>query len=166
MKNKHVKRLILAALFMSLTIVLTLFVYIPIGSQGGYINLGDSIIVVTSITLGPIYGMIVGAIGSAIADLILAPSYAIFTFIIKGIEGLLIGVTYKLIKNKFGLLLSSIIGLSFMVIGYYFVGVIMYESFVLPFIDTFFNFLQMVFCLLVSQVIFFTIGKYLNRFVN
>ena len=162
MKKTFIKKLILASLFMALTIVLTAFVYIPIGSQGGYINLGDSIIVISSITLGPVYGMIVGSVGSMIADLIVAPQYAIFTFVIKGIEGLLIGLLYKANKKKIGIFISSLIGLSFMVIGYYFVGVLMYESFVLPLIDTLFNLIQLVASLLISQTIIYSIYRYIK----
>ena len=162
MKKTFIKKLILASLFMALTIVLTAFVYIPIGSQGGYINLGDTIIVISSITLGPVYGMIVGSVGSMIADLIVAPQYAIFTFVIKGIEGLLIGLLYKANKTKTGIFISSLIGLSFMVIGYYFVGVIMYESFILPLIDTLFNLFQLVASLLISQTIIYSIYRYIK----
>lgn len=162
MKKTFIKKLILASLFMALTIVLTAFVYIPIGSQGGYINLGDSIIIISSITLGPVYGMIVGSVGSMIADLIVAPQYAIFTFVIKGIEGLLIGLFYKANKTKIGIFISSLIGLSFMVIGYYFVGALMYESFVLPLIDTLFNLIQLVASLLISQTIIYSIYRYIK----
>ena len=155
MKTNNIQKLVLYALFIALTVVFTTFISIPIGSQGGYINLGDSIIIIASIILGPVGGMIVGAIGSMISDLILAPQYAIFTFFIKGIEGLLIG----LLNKKLKVYVSSLIGLLFMVIGYYFVGVIMYESFILPLIDTAFNLIQMAVCFIVSLFILSLLKK-------
>lgn len=155
MKTNNIQKVVLSALFIALTVVFTTFISIPIGSQGGYINLGDSIIIIASIILGPVGGMIVGAIGSMISDLILAPQYAIFTFFIKGIEGLLIG----LLNKKLKVYVSSLIGLLFMVIGYYFVGVIMYESFILPLIDTTFNLIQMAVCFIVSLFILSLLKK-------
>ena len=155
MKTNNIQKVVLSALFIALTVVFTTFISIPIGSQGGYINLGDSIIIIASIILGPVGGMIVGAIGSMISDLILAPQYAIFTFFIKGIEGLLIG----LLNKKLKVYVSSLIGLLFMVIGYYFVGVIMYESFILPLIDTAFNLIQMAVCFIVSLFILSLLKK-------
>ena len=146
MKKNNIQKVVLSALFIALTVIFTTFISIPIGSQGGYINLGDSIIIIASIILGPVGGMIVGAIGSMISDLILAPQYAIFTLFIKGIEGLLIGILNKRLK----VYVSSLIGLLFMIVGYYFVGVIMYESFVLPLIDTAFNLIQMFVCFIIA----------------
>ena len=155
MKNNNIKRVVLSSLFIALTVIFTTFISIPIGSQGGYINLGDSIIIIASTILGPIIGMVVGSVGSMISDLILAPQYAIFTFFIKGIEGLLIG----LLNKKLKVYVSSLIGLLFMVIGYYFVGVIMYESFILPLIDTAFNLIQMAVCFIVSLFILSLLKK-------
>ena len=155
MKNNNIKRVVLSSLFIALTVIFTTFISIPIGSQGGYINLGDSIIIIASTILGPIIGMVVGSVGSMISDLILAPQYAIFTFFIKGIEGLLIGILSKKLKVYF----ASLIGLLFMVIGYYFVGVIMYESFVLPFIDTAFNLIQMSVCYIIALLVLSLLKK-------
>lgn len=155
MKNNNIKRVVLSSLFIALTVIFTTFISIPIGSQGGYINLGDSIIIIASTILGPIIGMVVGSVGSMISDLILAPQYAIFTFFIKGIEGLLIGILNKKLKVYF----ASLIGLLFMVIGYYFVGVIMYESFVLPFIDTAFNLIQMSVCFIIALLVLSLLKK-------
>ena len=54
----------------------------------GYVNIGDSIIFVTSILFGPISGMIAGGFGSALADILTGYSHwALFTLLIKGFEG-------------------------------------------------------------------------------
>ena len=163
MKRKIINRLVLCALFLSLTIIFTVFISFPIGSQGGYINLGDSMIVIASTILGPFYGAFVGGVGSAIADLILAPQYAIFTFIIKGLEGLTIGLLVKNLHIKAKVILASICGLSIMVIGYHIVGIFMYESLILPFTDTLFNFIQMVASLFISQFVLFALNKTIKK---
>ena len=77
--NKIIKQIVINALFIALTAILTIFISIPIGNQGGYFNVGDTIIVVASLLFGPIPGAIIGGVGSMIADLFVAPSYAIFT---------------------------------------------------------------------------------------
>ena len=53
---------------------------IPLPTKSGYINLGDSLILTISTMFGAMVGSFSGAIGSSIADLILAPIYAPFTF--------------------------------------------------------------------------------------
>ena len=66
---------------------------IPVPRTGGYINLGGSAIYVSALLFGPTYGLVVGGIGSALADFI--GGYAVFapfTLIIKGIEGLVVGI--------------------------------------------------------------------------
>ena len=46
-----------------------------------------------------------------------------------------------------------------MVIGYYFVGVIMYESFILPLIDTLFNLIQMFICFTMALAVLSLLKK-------
>lgn len=157
MTHKNIiKKIIINALFIALTAILTIFIYFPIGNQGGYFNLGDVIIVISSLLFGPVSGAIIGGFGSMIADLFMAPSYAIFTLFIKGLEGFLIGFLFKKMKIHYSL--ASILGLFSIVINYHFVGVIFYESFIAPFIDTLFNLLQIsisyVLSLIVYKVIF------------
>ena len=150
--NKIIKQIVINALFIALTAILTIFISIPIGNQGGYFNVGDTIIVVASLLFGPIPGAIIGGVGSMIADLFVAPSYAIFTLIIKSLEGFLIGFLYK--KARLNYILASLIGLVSIVINYYFVGVLFYESFILPFIDTFYNFIQITISFVLSIILF------------
>lgn len=79
----------------TLVAVGTLIVRIP-NHMGGYFNVGDVMIFVTALTFNPIVGSIAGGLGSAIADIIGFPLFAIPTMVIKGIEGLLA----SLITNK------------------------------------------------------------------
>ncbi|MBE7073091.1 MAG: ECF transporter S component [Ruminococcaceae bacterium] len=66
----------------------------------GHINLGDFIILVSSYILGP-FAFVPAAIGSTLADLLAGyPQYAVATFLIKGIMGLVAGILLK--RNREG----------------------------------------------------------------
>ncbi|MFH2112235.1 MAG: ECF transporter S component, partial [Candidatus Bathyarchaeota archaeon] len=69
------------------TIATMIFVF-PIPATSGYFNLGDTIVVITSLAFGPVVGAIAGGLGSGLADL-LGGWYncVVFTTVIKGAEG-------------------------------------------------------------------------------
>lgn len=106
------------ALLTALAAVLTMFPKFP--TPTGYVHFGDSVIYVASIFLGPIPGMIVGAIGHSLADIISGyPIYALPTFIIKGLMGWLIGkVAYQRIDVKH-FVLAGLIALVDVTLGYF-----------------------------------------------
>lgn len=86
------KNIVLFALFIALTVVMTIIIRIPIPFSQGYFNIGDSVLLLSSMLLGPGAGFFVGGIGSALADLLTGYSfYAPITFVVKGLEGLLCG---------------------------------------------------------------------------
>ena len=61
----------------------------------GHINLGDLVILVSSYILGP-FAFVPAAVGSTLADLLAGyPQYAVATFLIKGIMGLVAGLLLK-----------------------------------------------------------------------
>ncbi len=61
----------------------------------GHINLGDLVILVSSYILGPL-AFFPAAIGSTLADLFAGyPQYAVATFIIKGVMGIVAGILLK-----------------------------------------------------------------------
>lgn len=82
----------LIAVLTALTVVFTLLIRIPTPARG-YINLSDVAITFTGLAFGPWYGMIVGGLGTGLADLI--GGYAAFaplSLLAHGAEGLLIGL--------------------------------------------------------------------------
>ena len=79
-------------IFAAVICVLTMIVPIQLPATQGYINIGDVGVMISGILFGPIIGGISGGIGSAIADLILAPQYALATLLIKGLEGFAVGI--------------------------------------------------------------------------
>ena len=117
-------RIVLLALLTALTTIATVIFIIPFPSTNGYFNLGDSIVMISGLLLGPVGGFIAGGVGSALADVALGyVAFAPITFIVKGCEGLLVGLISR--RTKFsqqisffdflGLLLGSIA----MLIGYF-----------------------------------------------
>ena len=93
-RDQRTKKLVWCAMLAALTCVSTAWISFPIGMiPGAYIHAGDAVIYLAAYLLGPLPGAIVGAIGSAGADLMLgAYLYVIPTFVIKGILGAIAGV--------------------------------------------------------------------------
>ncbi|MFW6028679.1 MAG: ECF transporter S component [Halanaerobiales bacterium] len=104
------------ALFIAFTTVAT-FIHIP-GPSSSYFNLGELAIYSIALVFGGKAGGIAGGVGSAMADLILGYSiWAPFTFIVKGLEGYVVGKISEegnLIRN----ILAIIVGGHIMIIGY------------------------------------------------
>ena len=127
MKNISAKALTYCALFMALTAAVTIisgnFLRTPIG----YIHIGDSMIFLAVLLLGTKKGAVSGALGSALSDLLLFPSWAVPTFIIKLLMALIFGICAEKIKGKIlrliiGFILSGII----IVLGYFAAGMIIF----------------------------------------
>ena len=122
--QKAVIQLSLMAVMSALVTVGTLIVQIPNG-MGGYFNVGDVMIFITALTFNPFIGGVAGGLGSAIADIIGYPIFALPTLIIKGCEGLIA----SLIANKksvFRDVLAVITAGSVMVTGYFLVELYLY----------------------------------------
>jgi uncharacterized membrane protein len=113
MKNNFTAlRIALVAMLTAIVVVFTLLVRIPTPIKG-YISLCDVAIVFSAYLFGPLVGAIAGALGSGIADLLGGyAQWAPISFIIHGLQGLLIGlIAYnkKFANEVRGLLLVRII---------------------------------------------------------
>jgi len=103
----------------ALVAVGTLIIRIP-NPMGGYFNVGDVMIFVSALTFNPVVGGFAGGVGSAIADMIGFPLFAIPTLIIKGTEGFLAGLITNR-KSLFRDILAVVVAGSEMIIGYFLV---------------------------------------------
>ncbi|MBT1280430.1 ECF transporter S component [Thermoanaerobacter sp. CM-CNRG TB177] len=127
MDQNKVKKIVYGAFMMALVTIGTMVIRIPTPATKGYINVGDSFIFLSSALFGSLMGFIAGGIGSALADLLSGYAYwAPWTFIIKGIEGLIVGLMYKKYTNEYLRIVFLIIGALWMVLGYYIAGGVMY----------------------------------------
>ena len=94
--NSNLKKIVITALFAALACVATMSVRIPTPGTNGYIHPGDAIVILSGVILGPVYGLVAGGIGSAMADLL--GGYFVYvpiTFAIKGLIAVLAGLIYK-----------------------------------------------------------------------
>lgn len=95
-----VKKLVLAALFAALAYCATLIIHIP-SPIGGYLNLGDCIVLLAGWLLGPAYGAAAAGLGSALADLTLGyTSYIPGTFVIKALMAVVAYYAAKAVPGK------------------------------------------------------------------
>ena len=115
----------------ALLTVATLLIRIPIPATQGYINLGDDAVIAVALVWGPRSAMIGGGLGSAMADLLGGYVFwAPFTLIIKGLEGLLVGLVNTRIRLRLGRrwgFAASVGGLT-IIAGYYFVEAGLYGA--------------------------------------
>ena len=123
--------LAIIGIFAALICVLTMVIQIPIPATGGYINIGDLGVMITALLFGPVIGGIAGGVGSMLADLLSGyVIYAPATLIIKGLEGLVIGLIANPRKNYKKLtykdIIAVIVGGIIIVSGYFIYESILY----------------------------------------
>lgn len=107
----------LIAVMAAVVAAATFIIRIP-NPMGGYFNLGDVAVFAVALTFNPVVGGVAGGLGSAISDLIGFPVFAVPTFIIKGLEGLLAsGISNK--KSGFRDIIAVVVAGSEMVVGYF-----------------------------------------------
>lgn len=120
------RQLTLAALFMALTTVATMVIHIPVPATQGFVNVGDSFVLLSGLLFSHYYGALIGGVGSALADLFLG--YTIFapvTLIVKAIEALL--ASYIDRGNTVSRVIAVIVGVTWMVFGYFIFEVFMFD---------------------------------------
>jgi uncharacterized membrane protein len=119
------KQLTFTAVFAALCCVATCLIAIPL--PNGYFNTGDVFVLLAGWCLGPLFGGVAAATGSALADVLTGYAlYAPATFIIKGLDAIVAYYVYqiikKLIKNEkvdfIPRAFSAILGELLMVSGY------------------------------------------------
>jgi uncharacterized membrane protein len=124
-----VKRMVLLAFYVALTAVVTLYLRIPTFHTKGYLNLGDVVIIAVALLLGGKAGLLVGGMGSALADLQGYAYFALPTLIIKGLEGGIagwLGADLNPKKNYILQILGAVLGAVIMVVGYFIAEIFMF----------------------------------------
>jgi uncharacterized membrane protein len=130
----NARDLALVALFMALVAVATMIVRVPIPQTNGYMNLGDSMVLLSGIFFGPSLGFMAGGIGSALADILGGyPQWALWTLVIKGVEAMLMGFAVRAAKIEItritlSIVLCFIVSTAWMVLGYFIAETIMYDQ--------------------------------------
>ena len=84
--------LVLSSVSIALVFLATYLFIFPIPATQGYLNFGDVLIFTMALAFGPVVGGIGGGVGSSLSDVFGGFStFAPFTLIIKGLEGLVAG---------------------------------------------------------------------------
>lgn len=123
-----INQIALYGILMALTVLATMLVTVPTIATQGYINLGDAIVLLSGMILGPGGGFVVGGLGSALADIILGYSYyAPFTLVIKGIEGALGVFLFRKILKEKNMLIPLVVAGIWMAIGYLLAEILLYD---------------------------------------
>lgn len=119
-KFKSVNTIAIAGIAAALVAVATNVIKVPTPATGGYINLGDTMVMFTAMLFGPVIGAFAGGVGSALGDVMGGyPGWAPITLVVKGIEGLVVGYVAKRMQGNSGLIVGGTIGGLLMVTGYF-----------------------------------------------
>ena len=101
-KKQKINKLVFTAVFSALICVLTMFPKLPVPlANGGYIHMGDALIIVSAFILGPAYATVAAGIGSMLADCF--GGYAVYmpaTLIIKAIVALVAALIFRALKYR------------------------------------------------------------------
>ena len=99
MTSQKTLKIIMASLMAAMTCIATMVISIPTPTNG-YIHLGDGLVLLSGIILGPIYGGMAAGIGSMFADILLGYTYyALPTFVIKALAAIVGGFVYLKLNN-------------------------------------------------------------------
>lgn len=121
-RDVNIGRMTLIALMGALIFVLTALARIPVPATGGYVHLGDAAIAFTAFAFGPWVAMFAGGIGTAMADVLGYPQWAVFSLLIHGAQGLAMGWIVQKRINTMTVLLSVVVGATIVVAGYFAAG--------------------------------------------
>ena len=155
MSSQKTLKIIMASLMAAMTCIATMVISIPTPTNG-YIHLGDGLVLLSGIILGPIYGGMAAGIGSMFADILLGYTYyALPTFIIKALAAICGGFIYLKLnhfcKNYIiPLIGAGIVGGAIVTCGYFLVEAFIFGYGLAASASIFGNLLQNAFGILVS----------------
>jgi uncharacterized membrane protein len=117
--------LAVTAVMTAIVFVLTRVVQIPTPAKG-YIHLGDAGVFFSAFAFGPWVGAVAGGLGTSLSDVTSGfPQWAIFSLLIHGLEGWIVGWTSHRWKGLVGIILSAVVGAIVVVVGYLGAGMIL-----------------------------------------
>ena len=104
-----IRSMVTTAMLAALTYAATVVIRIPTPT-GGYVNLGDAVVLLAAFLLGPVGGMVAGGLGSALSDLMAGyMAWVPATLIIKGAMGLTAGLLYRRLGHvRGGIVLAAL----------------------------------------------------------
>jgi uncharacterized membrane protein len=97
-------------------------------STGGYFDVGEIMVYISALVMGPYVGAFAGGVGSMLSDALLAPQFAPGTLVIKGAEGFIVGYLGRkgfgglpdAVQKRIGLILGLVVAVIVFAIGFAF----------------------------------------------
>lgn len=121
------KRLTTLALLIAINVAIALVILIPVPATHGNINLCDAGIVLAACLYGRRGGGIVGALSGLLLDLVSGyATYMIFSFVIHGLEGFVLGYWLKQPQAKWAHVALFCLGGLIVVLGYFLTDTFLY----------------------------------------
>ena len=158
--GSQTRMLVMAGLFAALGCVATMVLQVP-SPTGGYMNLGDTVVILGAYLLGPVYGAIAGGVGPALADLL--SGYGVYvpaTLVIKALMGLTAALLYQALgKKPWALVACGAAAEAIMVVGYWLFDGILMGSLAGSAAGLPSNFVQAAFGLVVSTLLALALRK-------
>ena len=113
-----------AAVFTAFVFAAT-FSFAATTSTGGYFDVGEIMVYITALVMGPYVGAFAGGVGSMLSDALLAPQFAPGTLVIKGAHGFIVAYLAQRGVRRFpegvqrwvGVLLAAVVGVAVAAIG-------------------------------------------------
>lgn len=113
-----------AAIFTAFVFAVT-FSFSATTSTGGYFDVGEIMVYITALVMGPYVGAFAGGVGSMFSDALLAPQFAPGTLVIKGAEGFIVGYLARkgfrgfpeAVQKRLGLVLAAVVGVIVIAVG-------------------------------------------------
>lgn len=124
---KNTKKMVTCALMAALTCIATMIIKVPTPTLG-YIHLGDGLVLLCGIVLGPVGGALSAGIGSMFADIFSGYiSWAPATLLIKALTAFVAGFLFHRLQHifkgngarYFSVIAGGLIGETIMVLGYF-----------------------------------------------
>lgn len=163
--NKKIQMYMYVSMMAALTCVATMIIKVPTIGTNGYVNIGDTIVLISAWILGNPYGAIAAGLGSGLADILSGyAAYAPGTTIIKFLMAFVACIILKLLQKTklfdiFSFIISGIVAELIMIFGYF-----AYEATLLGYgvaaassIPS--NMVQGVTCLVLSVILIAALGK-------
>ena len=122
MSHKKLMRLVVTGVLTAFVCAATMVIKIPT-PNGGYVNIGDAMVLLSAWALGPVYGFFAAGVGSALADLFAGyGTYVAGTLVIKGCMAVVAALLLRK-ENTLFAVIGAVIAEVIMVGGYF-----LYES--------------------------------------
>lgn len=124
--SSHVRNMVITALMAAIVFVATYS--IKINTFGGYLHLGDSMVLLSALLLGQKKGAVASALGMGLADILYMPIWTPFTIVIKAVMAIIAAsiafrkdyAGEKLWNNALGFILAGL----WMIAAYFMAGAI------------------------------------------